>query len=94
MGESKKRRQPLFSFDFNRSVKVRGESSAITSNACVLLLRELDCKLAIVDTLVRELHDPRDQARIRYSLTELLRPPDMLCGKPATPLRLGSLFLF
>ncbi len=73
MSESKKRRQPLFSFDFNRSVKVRGESPAITSNAGVLLLRELDHKLAVVDTLARELHDPRDQARIRYSLTELLR---------------------
>lgn len=73
MSEAKERSQPLFSFDFNRSVKVRSEAPTITSNAGVLLLRELDHKLAAVETLAGELHDPRAPERVRYSLTELLR---------------------
>ena len=78
MSEAKERSQPLFSFDFNRTVKVRSEAQTITSNAGVLLLRELDHKLAAVETLARELHDPRNPERVRYSLTELLR--ERLCG--------------
>ena len=73
MSEAKERGQALFSFDFNRSVKVRSEAPTITSNAGVLPLREIDHKLSAVETLARELADPRNPERVRYSLTELLR---------------------
>jgi hypothetical protein len=73
MSESKNRQEPPFSFEFNRSIKVRKESPAITSNAGVLLLREVEDKLAVIDSLAKALHDPRDQNYIRYSLSELLR---------------------
>jgi hypothetical protein len=73
MSEFRNRQEPLFSFDFNRSIKVRKESPGITSNAGVLLLREIDDKLAVIDSLAKALHDPRDQNYVRYSLSELLR---------------------
>lgn len=73
MSESKNRQEPLSSFEFNRSIKVRKESPAITSNAGVLLLREIEDKLAVIDSLAKALHDPRDQNYVRYSLSELLR---------------------
>lgn len=73
MSESKIDCQPLLSFAFNRSVKVRQENPNITSNAGVVLLRELDHVLGIIDAIAKDISDPRKQAFIRYSLAELLR---------------------
>ena len=70
MGE---KRSWLFEPTFNRSVKVESKDDQITSDAGVLLLREVDHRLGIVETLASTLYDPRRQDRIRYSLTELLR---------------------
>lgn len=63
----------MISFAFNRSVKVRQESPSITSNAGVILLRELDHVLGIIDAIALDISDPRNQGFIRYSLAELLR---------------------
>lgn len=73
MSESKNRRPPLFSLEFNRSVKVRSESPDITSNAGVLLLREVDHILDITASIAKDISDPRNQDYIRYGIAELLR---------------------
>ena len=73
MSEAKKSRQPLFSFDFNRSLKVRQESPDLTSNAGILLLREADHKLGVTDAIAQDIVDPRHQDYIRYAIAELLR---------------------
>jgi len=58
---------------FNKAVKVRGKEDRLTSDAGFLLLRELDHRLEITAGLAAELYDPRNQQKIRYTLTELLR---------------------
>ncbi len=58
---------------FNKAVKVRGKDERITSDAGVLLLREVDHRLEITADLATDLYDPRKQERIRYTLVELLR---------------------
>lgn len=47
MSESKSRQEPLFSFEFNRPIKVRKESPTIISDADVLPLQEVEDKLAV-----------------------------------------------
>lgn len=58
---------------FNHCIKVRQQDQRITSDAGVLLLREVDHSLGLIRDLAGQLADPRDQEAIRYSLTELLR---------------------
>jgi len=87
----------VFEPDFNRSIKVEATDQRLTSNAGVLLLREADERLQLMSSITEELCDPRDPARIRYSLAELLRERvysmslgfsaqddvDLLCHDPA-----------
>jgi hypothetical protein len=63
----------LFEPTFNRSVKVESKEDRITSDGGVLLLREADHQLGLVESLVDQLIDPRREDLIRYTLTELLR---------------------
>jgi hypothetical protein len=70
MGESQR---PLFEPEFNRSVKVMELDERLTSDAGVIALREADHRLGLTESLGTELHDPRDQQKIRYTLVELLR---------------------
>lgn len=70
MGE---RKRPFFEPTFNRSIKVQGGDDRLTSDAGVLLLREADHRLGLVESLASNLDDPRQQNLIRYQLTELLR---------------------
>lgn len=63
----------LFEPEFNRSVKVETSQQRITSHAGAVLLRELDHKLGLVESLSAQLADPRDPDRIRYTAAELLR---------------------
>jgi len=70
MGESQTR---LFEPTFNRSIKVETKDERITSDGGVLLLREADHRLGLVESLASQLCDPRDPDRIRYTLTELVR---------------------
>ncbi len=49
----------LFEPEFNRSVKVETSQQRITSHAGAVLLRELDHKLGLVESLASQLVDPR-----------------------------------
>ena len=70
MGESKR---PFFEPTFNRSIKVQGGDDRLTSDSGLLLLREADHRLGLIESLAQRLHDPRQQHLIRYTLPELLR---------------------
>jgi hypothetical protein len=70
MGEAQ---EWLFEPTFNRSIKVRRKDQRLTSDAGVLLLREADHRLGLVESLAQRMTDPRDPDRIRYTLIELLR---------------------
>jgi len=63
----------LFEPLFNRAVKVRSRDQRISSDAGALLLREVDHRLGLVESLASELQDPRDPDKIRYQQSELLR---------------------
>lgn len=54
-------------------MKVRSRDERLTSNAGVLLLREVDHRLGLTESLKAEMVDPRRQDLIRYPMTELLR---------------------
>ena len=64
---------PFFEASFNRAIKIRSRDDRLTSDAGVLLLREADHRLGLVESLGENLYDPRDPTKIRYRLTELLR---------------------
>ena len=63
----------LFQPDFNRAVKVQSTDQRLTSNAGVILLREAEHRLGLIDSIAQNLLDPRDPRRIRYRLDELVR---------------------
>lgn len=63
----------LFEPTFNRSVKVQATDLRITSDAGVLLLREAESRLGIVQAIVERMEDPRRADRVRYGLDELIR---------------------
>ena len=87
----------LFEPDFNRSIKVESTDERLTSNAGVLLLREADHRLQVIQTITKSMRDPRRPDLIRYSLAELIRERvfamcfgcssqddvDLLCHDPA-----------
>ena len=70
MGEAK---EVFFQPTFNQSVKVRGGTDRLTSDAGILLLREADQRLGLTASLAERLYDPRQAKKVRYTQTELLR---------------------
>jgi hypothetical protein len=70
MGEAQ---EWLFEPQFNGAVKVQASDQRITSDAGLVLLREADHRLGLIEWLAGELVDPRRQELIRYQLVELLR---------------------
>lgn len=70
MGEAK---VSSFEPEFNRSVKVEFADQRLSSNAGVLLLRQADHKLHLIESIVQRMNDPRRQDLIRYQLGDLLR---------------------
>ena len=62
-----------FEPDFNRSVKIEFTDQRITSNAGVLLLREADHQLQLINSIASGMIDRRRQDLIRYQLSDLLR---------------------
>jgi len=70
MSEAKK---TWFTPSFNRAIKVRQRDSRLTSHAGVMILREADHRLGLVESVVGRIEDPRDPDKIRYTLGELLR---------------------
>ena len=87
MGEGKR---PFFEPSFNRSIKVQEGDDRLTSDAGFLLLREADHRLGLIESLARELRDPRQQELVRYTLPELLRERICMAGLSG-PGRRGSL---
>ena len=63
----------LFEPQFNRSIKVQETDQRLTSNAGVVLLREADHRLEIIDSIAEKVQDPRRPDRIRYQINELIR---------------------
>lgn len=63
----------FFEPTFNRSIKVRSRDEYLTSDAGVLLLREADHRLGLVESMADLMVDPRDPTKIRYTMRELLR---------------------
>lgn len=63
----------FFEPEFNRSIKVKTVDSRLTSHAGAILLRDFDHQLGLIESLTDQLFDPRNQERIRYTATELLR---------------------
>lgn len=70
MGE---RRDTFFEPDFNRSIKVQATDQRLTSNAGVILLRDADHRLGLIDGIAKVISDPRRPDRIRYTIDELIR---------------------
>ena len=58
---------------FNRSVRIQFEDRRLTGKAGLLLLRDADSRLGIIESIARNSFDPRRQDRIRYEFQELLR---------------------
>ena len=48
----------LFEPDFNRSIEVESTDERLTSNAGVLLLREADHRLQVIQTITKSMRDP------------------------------------
>ena len=63
----------LFDFSFNRSVKLRSQTPNVTANAGVLLLREADHRLNLIQDIAANLLDRRSLELVRYPVAELLR---------------------
>lgn len=63
----------LFEPDFNRSIKIQATDQRLTSNAGVVLLREADHRLGLIDSIAMNIKDPRMSNRIRYHIDELIR---------------------
>ena len=63
----------FFTPSFNRAVKIRQGDSRLTSHAGAIILREADHRLGLIESVVEQMSDPRNQDKIRYTLPELLR---------------------
>jgi hypothetical protein len=70
MGEAQSTR---FAPEFNRSIKVETSEQSITSHAGAILLREIDHKLGLTESVADQLQDPRNPEKIRYTAAELIR---------------------
>lgn len=74
MGEAEStERVPQDRFTYNRSILVEGCKNKLTSDAGVLLLRELDERLGLTESLAKELTDPRNPIFVIHPFVELLR---------------------
>jgi len=63
----------LFQTSFNRSIHVRTKDHRLSSNGGLILVREVDERLGLIDRLAGRMYDPRKQDLIRYTVKELLR---------------------
>ncbi len=74
MGEAHKGIQGhLFNLSFNRAIKIETRAERLSSDAGVLLQREIDERLGFTAGLIARLHDPRSPALITHPLSELVR---------------------
>jgi hypothetical protein len=71
----------LFGPEFNSSIRVESRGERITSDAGVILLREIIERLGLVPWLVERVHDVRNPKLITHPLAELLRSGLLLLGQ-------------
>ena len=62
-----------FQFTFNGFLKVAFQGSRITSDAGLILVRELDERLGLGTLISEHLNDSRQGLNIQFSLADLLR---------------------
>ena len=62
-----------FQFTFNGFLKVAFQGSRITSDAGLLLVRELDERLGLATLIAEHLSDSRQGLNTQFSLADLLR---------------------
>ena len=81
-----------------RSVKACFDGGALSSDAGVLVLREVERRFGVAERLARCLNDPRDPALITHSLADMVRFRMMMIaagyedGNDATSLRSDPVF--
>ena len=63
----------FFDATFNGSVKIRSRDQRLSSDGGLLILREADQRLGLVESLTARMTDPRNPDKVRYTLPELLR---------------------
>ncbi|WP_434129668.1 IS1380 family transposase [Methylocaldum sp. GT1BB] len=63
----------LFAPVARRRIDVAFDGGAVTSDAGVLLLRQVDRKLGLLDSVAQRLKDPRDPSRCAHAVLHLLR---------------------
>jgi hypothetical protein len=74
VGEGNRRQiEGEITFGWNKSIRMSFTGGEITSNAGVMLLRDLDDALGLTDELAAALRDPRDPAYVAHPLVEILR---------------------
>ena len=57
----------------SKSVVATFDGGKITSDGGCVLLREIDERMGVIDSVNQALFDPRDQAKVRHSQFDLLR---------------------
>ncbi len=60
-------------FSYNRSILVEGRENRLTADAGVLLLREIDERLGLTESLAEEVADQRSPVFLIHPMVELLR---------------------
>jgi hypothetical protein len=78
---SNKATNELFECSFNTSIKVETRENKLTSDAGVLLSRELDDRLGFSKCLASKLQDRRDPDLVTHPLSELARTRILLIGQ-------------
>ena len=80
-----------FQFTFNGFLKVAFQGSRVTSDAGLILVRELDERLGLETLISEHLSDSRQGLNTQFSLADLLRQSvySRLAEYPAQPLRQG-----
>lgn len=67
--------KPLFEFPVckRRQVEAAFEGGDVTSDAGILLLRQIDSRLGLIEAAARCLKDPRDPAKVIHTVSDMLR---------------------
>ena len=67
--------KPLFEFPVckRRQVEAAFEGGDVTSDAGILLLRQVDKRLGLIESAARCLKDPRDPAKVIHTVPDMLR---------------------
>lgn len=66
----------------NKSLELDFSGGVLTSDAGVLLLREVEEQIGLIKTMAEAIHDPRDARYVKHTLTDLLiqRIAQIACG--------------